>query len=125
MDADVSNAGRGRVAAHRELHRADSHAAESGAGHGARRRYRENGWRRPGRCGALRAEIPLRREARRARAFAARTEAGGARGVGRPDDSGDSGAQGTDRRDAARAAGTFPAPAAIVNRGNACSIKTY
>ena len=31
LDADVSNARSGRVAAHRQLHRADSHAAESGA----------------------------------------------------------------------------------------------
>ena len=36
LDADVPNARVGRVAAHRQLHRADSHAAESGARSGAR-----------------------------------------------------------------------------------------
>ncbi len=106
----------GRVAAHRELHRADSHAAQSGARYRAHGRRRENGRRRSRRRRALRTQVPLRLRPCRIvpLAHAAGRSPRRASAFGRSHRSRDSSSQGAARRATPRPAGKLPPPSAVI-----------
>src|SRR5690348_14900353 len=90
MDADVSNAGRGRMAHRGFVPGADSHAAGAGARRGEHRGHSQAGWRRCRGRGTVWIEVARCGTNGKTAARAGICAAGH---VERSDDSGDSGAQ--------------------------------